>query len=275
MSHKIIFVAENQNIHKLSDMKEKIAAFERLLKIMDELRAQCPWDKKQTLESLRYLTIEETYELSDAILEKDMDGIKKELGDLMLHLVFYSKIGSETGDFDIKDVLDSISEKLIRRHPHIYGDVTVNNAEDVKNNWEKIKLKEKDRDSVLTGVPNSLPAMVKAYRMQEKARGVGFDWQNAGQVWEKVNEEIAELNHEIALGDQEKMEKEFGDLLFSLVNYARFIGVNPEDALERTNKKFVQRFKYIEQQSIRQGKSLKNMTIEEMDGFWDEAKKNE
>jgi len=275
MSHKIIFVAENQNIHKLSDMKEKIAAFERLLKIMDELRAQCPWDKKQTLESLRYLTIEETYELSDAILEKDMDGIKKELGDLMLHLVFYSKIGSETGDFDIKDVLDSISEKLIRRHPHIYGDVTVNNAEDVKNNWEKIKLKEKDRDSVLTGVPNSLPAMVKAYRMQEKARGVGFDWQNAGQVWEKVNEEIAELNHEIALGDQEKMEKEFGDLLFSLVNYARFIGVNPEDALERTNKKFVQRFKYIEQQSKRQGKSLKNMTIEEMDGFWDEAKKNE
>jgi len=275
MSHKIIFVAENQNIHKLSDMKEKIAAFERLLKIMDELRAQCPWDKKQTLESLRYLTIEETYELSDAILEKDMDGIKKELGDLMLHLVFYSKIGSETGDFDIKDVLDSISEKLIRRHPHIYGDVTVNNAEDVKNNWEKIKLKEKDRDSVLTGVPNSLPAMVKAYRMQEKARGVGFDWQNAGQVWEKVNEEIAELNHEIALSDQEKMEKEFGDLLFSLVNYARFIGVNPEDALERTNKKFVQRFKYIEQQSKRQGKSLKNMTIEEMDGFWDEAKKNE
>jgi XTP/dITP diphosphohydrolase len=256
-------------------MKEKLAAFEHLLKIMDELRAQCPWDKKQTLESLRYLTIEETYELSDAILEKDMDGIKKELGDLMLHLVFYSKIGSETGDFDIKNVLDSIIEKLIRRHPHIYGDVTVNNAEDVKNNWEKIKLEEKDRDSVLTGVPNSLPAMVKAYRMQEKARGVGFDWNNAGQVWEKVNEEIAELNHEIALGDQEKMEKEFGDLLFSLVNYARFIGINPEDALERTNKKFVKRFKYIEQQSKKHGKSLKNMTLKEMDGFWDEAKKNE
>jgi len=256
-------------------MKEKLAAFERLLTIMDELRDQCPWDKKQTLESLRYLTIEETYELSDAILEKDMDEIKKELGDLMLHLVFYAKIGSETGHFDIADVLNSISEKLIRRHPHIYGDVTVNNAEDVKNNWEKIKLQEKDRDSVLTGVPNSLPAMVKAYRMQEKARGVGFDWNTAGQVWEKVNEEIAELQHEIAVGDDEKKEKEFGDLLFSLVNYARFIGVNPEDALERTNKKFVQRFKYIEQQSKKHGKSLKNMTLAEMDVFWDEAKKIE
>jgi XTP/dITP diphosphohydrolase len=256
-------------------MKEKLAAFERLLTIMDELRAQCPWDKKQTLESLRYLTIEETYELSDAILEKDMDEIKKELGDLMLHLVFYAKIGSETGHFDIADVLNSISEKLVRRHPHIYGDVTVNNAEDVKNNWEMIKLQEKDRDSVLTGVPNSLPAMVKAYRMQEKVRGVGFDWNTAEQVWEKVNEEITELQHEIAVGDDEKKEKEFGDLLFSLVNYARFIGVNPEDALERTNKKFVQRFKYIEQQSKKQGKSLKNMTLEEMDVFWDEAKKIE
>ncbi len=256
-------------------MKEKLAAFERLLTIMDELRAQCPWDKKQTLESLRYLTIEETYELSDAILEKDMDETKKELGDLMLHLVFYAKIGSETGHFDIADVLNSISEKLIRRHPHIYGDVKVANAEDVKNNWEKIKLEEKDRDSVLTGVPNSLPAMVKAYRVQEKARGVGFDWNNADQVWEKVNEEIAELQHEIARGDNEKMEKEFGDLLFSLVNYSRFVGVNPEDALERTNKKFVRRFKYIEQQSKKQGKSLKNMTLEEMDKFWDEAKQNE
>jgi XTP/dITP diphosphohydrolase len=256
-------------------MKEKLAAFERLLTIMDELRDQCPWDKKQTLESLRYLTIEETYELSDAILEKDMDEIKKELGDLMLHLVFYAKIGSETGHFDIADVLNSISEKLVRRHPHIYGDVTVNNAEDVKNNWEKIKLQEKDRDSVLTGVPNSLPAMVKAYRMQEKVRGVGFDWNTAEQVWEKVNEEIAELQHEIAVGNDENKEKEFGDLLFSLVNYARFIGVNPEDALERTNKKFVQRFKYIEQQSKKHGKSLKNMTLAEMDVFWDEAKKIE
>jgi XTP/dITP diphosphohydrolase len=256
-------------------MKEKLAAFERLLTIMDELRDQCPWDKKQTLESLRYLTIEETYELSDAILEKDMTEIKKELGDLMLHLVFYAKIGSETGHFDIADVLNGISEKLIRRHPHIYGDVKVNNAEDVKNNWEKIKLQEKDRDSVLTGVPNSLPAMVKAYRMQEKVRGVGFDWNTAEQVWEKVNEEIAELQHEIAVGDDEKKEKEFGDLLFSLVNYARFIGVNPEDALERTNKKFVQRFRYIEQQSKKLGKTLKNMTLAEMDVFWDEAKKIE
>ncbi len=254
---------------------EKTAAFERLLKIMDDLRAGCPWDQKQTLETLRYLTIEETYELSDAILEKDMDEIKKELGDLMLHLVFYAKIGSETGHFDIADVLDSISEKLIRRHPHIYGDVKVANAEDVKNNWEKIKLQEKDRDSVLTGVPNSLPAMVKAYRMQEKVRGVGFDWNNAEQVWEKVNEEIAELQHEIAQGNRENMEKEFGDLLFSLVNYSRFIGVNPEDALERTNKKFVQRFKYIEQQAKKHGKSLKNMTLAEMDVFWDEAKKIE
>ena len=242
---------------------------------MDDLRAGCPWDQKQTLETLRYLTIEETYELSDAILEKDMDEIKKELGDLMLHLVFYAKIGSETGHFDIADVLDSISEKLIRRHPHIYGDVKVANAEDVKNNWEKIKLQEKDRDSVLTGVPNSLPAMVKAYRMQEKVRGVGFDWNNAEQVWEKVNEEIAELQHEIAQGNRENMEKEFGDLLFSLVNYSRFIGVNPEDALERTNKKFVQRFKYIEQQAKKHGKSLKNMTLAEMDVFWDEAKKIE
>jgi XTP/dITP diphosphohydrolase len=242
---------------------------------MDDLRTGCPWDQKQTLETLRYLTIEETYELSDAILEKDMDEIKKELGDLMLHLVFYAKIGSETGHFDIADVLDSISEKLIRRHPHIYGDVKVANAEDVKNNWEKIKLQEKDRDSVLTGVPNSLPAMVKAYRMQEKVRGVGFDWNNAEQVWEKVNEEIAELQHEIAQGNRENMEKEFGDLLFSLVNYSRFIGVNPEDALERTNKKFVQRFKYIEQQSKKHGKSLKNMTLAEMDAFWDEAKKIE
>lgn len=256
-------------------MKEKLAAFERLLKIMDDLRAGCPWDQKQTLESLRYLTIEETYELSDAILEKDMTNIKKELGDLMLHLIFYAKIGSETGDFDIKDVLDSISEKLIERHPHIYGDVKVANAEDVKNNWEKIKLREKDRKSVLDGVPNSLPATVKAYRMQEKARGVGFDWENAGQVWEKVNEEMQELQCEVKNGEPESMEKEFGDLMFSLVNYARFIGVNPEDALERTNKKFLRRFKYIEEQTKNQGKNLKELTLKEMDAFWDEAKKCE
>lgn len=256
-------------------MEEKLAAFERLLRIMDDLRAGCPWDKKQTLESLRYLTIEETYELSDAILEKDMDGIKKELGDLMLHLVFYAKIGSETGDFNIKDVLDGISEKLIQRHPHIYGDVKVQNADDVKNNWEKIKMKEKDRKSVLGGVPNSLPAMVKAYRMQEKASGVGFDWSDTGDVWEKVKEEMQELKDEVVGGDPEKMEKEFGDLLFSLVNYARFIDVNPEDALERTNKKFIRRFKFIEEQSRKNGKGLKELSLKEMDAFWDEAKKHE
>jgi len=254
---------------------EKLKTFERLLNIMDDLRAGCPWDQKQTLESLRYLTIEETYELSDAVLDRDMDGIKKELGDLMLHLVFYSKIGSETGDFDIKDVLDGICEKLINRHPHIYGDVKVANADDVKNNWEKIKLREKDRNSVLDGVPVSLPAIVKAYRMQEKVRGVGFDWENAGQVWEKVKEEMDELQAEVAAGDSTKMEKEFGDLLFSLINYSRFIGVNPEDALERTNKKFIKRFKHIEEQTRRLGKNLKEMTLSEMDAFWDEAKRME
>lgn len=256
-------------------MKEKLAAFERLLKIMDDLRAGCPWDKKQTLESLRYLTIEETYELSDAIIEKDMDGIKKELGDLMLHLVFYAKIGSETNAFDIADVLNSICEKLIHRHPHIYSDVKVANDEDVKNNWEKIKLKEKGRKSVLEGVPKSLPAMVKAYRMQEKVRGVGFDWENADQVWEKVGEEISELQAEIKKGDKEKMESEFGDLLFSLVNYARFIGVNPEDALERTNKKFIRRFNYIEEQSGKNGKQLEDLSLEQMDAFWNESKSKE
>jgi len=254
---------------------EKLKTFERLLNIMDDLRAGCPWDQKQTLESLRYLTIEETYELSDAVLDRDMDGIKKELGDLMLHLVFYSKIGSETGDFDIKDVLDGICEKLINRHPHIYGDVKVANADDVKNNWEKIKLREKDRNSVLDGVPVSLPAIVKAYRMQEKVRGVGFDWENAGQVWEKVKEEMDELQVEVEAGDSAKMEKEFGDLLFSLINYSRFIGVNPEDALERTNKKFIKRFKHIEEQTRRLGKNLKEMTLSEMDAFWDEAKRME
>lgn len=255
--------------------EEKLRAFDRLLTIMDDLRAGCPWDKKQTLESLRYLTIEETYELSDAVLDRDMDGIKKELGDLMLHLVFYAKIGSEAGDFDIKDVLDGICDKLIIRHPHIYGDVKVANADDVKNNWEKIKLQEKDRKSVLEGVPVSLPAIVKAYRMQEKVRGVGFDWENATQVWEKVKEEMEELQVEVVAGDTMKMEKEFGDLLFSLVNYARFIGVNPEDALERTNKKFLKRFKHIEEQAQKQGKNLKEMTLKEMDAFWDEAKKME
>lgn len=256
-------------------MQEKLAAFERLLKIMDDLRAGCPWDKKQTLETLRYLTIEETYELSDAILEKDMEGIRGELGDLMLHLVFYAKIGSETNNFDIADVLNGICDKLVKRHPHIYGNIKVASAEDVSNNWEKIKLKEKDRKSVLSGVPKSLPAMVKAYRMQEKVRGVGFDWENAREVWEKVNEEIEELQVEVDKGDREKIEKEFGDLLFSLINYARFIGVNPEDALERTNKKFLRRFKHIEDQSKKNGKNLQELSLEEMDAFWDEAKLEE
>jgi XTP/dITP diphosphohydrolase len=257
------------------EMEKKLAAFEKLLNIMDDLRAGCPWDQKQTLESLRYLTIEETYELSDAILEKDMDGISKELGDLMLHLVFYAKIGSEYNSFDIADVLEGISEKLIRRHPHIYGDVKVNGADDVKNNWEKIKLKEKGRKGVLDGVPKSLPAMVKAFRMQEKARGVGFDWENENQVWEKVQEEITELQHEIEKRDFESAEKEFGDLLFSLINYARFIGVNPEDALEKTNKKFIKRFRYIEEEARKNGTGLKEMSLKQMDAFWDEAKGTE
>ena len=256
-------------------MKEKLAAFERLLKIMDDLRAQCPWDQKQTLESLRYLTIEETYELSDAILENNLDEIKKELGDLMLHLVFYAKIGSETGHFDIKDVLDGISEKLVNRHPHIYGDVEVGSAEDVMNNWEKIKLGEKDRKSVLDGVPNSMPSMVKAYRMQEKVKGVGFDWKNPEEVWGKVLEEMEELKVEVKSGNARKKEKEFGDLLFSLINYARFIDVNPEDALERTNKKFAKRFQYIEEQAKKHSKPLKDMSLEEMDTFWNEAKIHE
>lgn len=256
-------------------MDEKLAAFGRLLTIMDELRAGCPWDKKQTFESLRYLTIEETYELSDAILENNPKEICKELGDLMLHLVFYARIGSETGDFDIKDVLDGIAEKLIARHPHIYSNVQVAGDEDVKNNWEKIKLKEKGRKTVLGGVPNSLPAMVKAFRMQEKARGVGFDWKETGDVWEKVNEEIGELQREVARGDVAAMESEFGDLLFSLVNYARFIGVNPEDALERTNRKFMRRFNYIEEQARKTDIALTQLSLEQMDAFWHEAKEKE
>ncbi len=248
-------------------------AFGRLLQIMDELREQCPWDRSQTLESLRYLTIEETYELSDAILEKNHEDIKKELGDLMLHLVFYAKIGEEHKTFNITDVLNSICDKLIMRHPHIYSDVKVSGAEEVKNNWEKIKLKE-GKKSVLEGVPKGLPAMVKAYRMQEKARGVGFDWDNTEQVWEKVIEEKDELFYEINNGNNhEKVEQEFGDLLFALINYARFINVNPEDALERTNKKFIERFKYIEKQATALGRSLHDMSLDEMEEIWKESKK--
>lgn len=249
--------------------KTKIDAFDRLLTIMDELRENCPWDKKQTMETLRHLTIEETYELSDAIIENDLEEVKKELGDLMLHLVFYARIGDEKNSFDMADVLNSVCEKLIRRHPHIYEDVKVNNEEEVKTNWEKIKLMEKGNESVLGGVPKSLPALVKAMRIQEKARGVGFDWDNQDQVWEKVEEEMEEFKAE---SQKEKQAEEFGDLLFSLINYARFIDINPEEALERTNKKFIKRFQYVESESKNDGKNLGDMTLEEMDKYWEKAK---
>lgn len=256
----------------------QMLAFERLLTIMDELREQCPWDKKQTMESLRHLTIEETYELSDAILKNDLQEIKKELGDIMLHLAFYARIASETNDFDMTDVLHGICEKLIARHPHIYGEVKVENEEDVKRNWEQLKLKEGNK-SVLGGVPVSLPALVKAMRIQEKARGVGFDWEEKQQVWAKVEEEMfefkehfnAETNETL---DKEQAEAEFGDLLFSLVNYARFIDINPETALERTNQKFIKRFQYLESKANEIGKPLAEMTLAEMDVFWEEAKKH-
>jgi XTP/dITP diphosphohydrolase len=256
-------------------MNNRLTEFQRLLDIMDELRSKCPWDKEQTFESLRHLTIEETYELSDAIIEKDLDEIRKELGDLMLHIVFYSKLGEETGKFDIASVLKGINEKLIRRHPHIFGDVKVANANDVKDNWERIKLDE-GRSSVLEGVPMSLPAMVKAYRIQDKARGVGFDWENVEQVWAKVEEEIGELKYELANENApEKREDEFGDLLFALINYSRFIDVNPETALERTNRKFIRRFKYLEQQASLKGRKLHEMTLTEMDVYWNKAKELE
>lgn len=246
--------------------------FQRLLDIMDELRMKCPWDKEQTFESLRHLTIEETYELSDAILEKDLDEVSKELGDLMLHIVFYAKLGEEAGKFDITKVLAGINEKLIRRHPHIFGDVKVATADDVKDNWERIKLSE-GRKSVLEGVPMSLPAMVKAYRIQDKARGVGFDWEHVGQVWDKVEEEIGELKYELANENTpEKREDEFGDLLFALINYSRFIDVNPETALERTNRKFIRRFQYLETEAAKEGRKLHEMTLAEMDVIWEKAK---
>ena len=254
-----------------------LLAFNRLLDIMDDLREKCPWDRKQTLESLRHLTIEETYELSDAILENDLQEIKKELGDIMLHLVFYAKIGSETEDFDITDVLNGICEKLINRHPHIYGDVVVADEEEVKKNWEQLKLKEGNK-SVLGGVPKSLPALVKAMRIQEKARGVGFDWEEKAQVWAKVEEEMQEFKEHFNAETQETIDKEqaeaeFGDVLFSLVNYARFIDINPETALERTNKKFIKRFQYLESKASEMNKKLSEMTLAEMDVFWEEAKK--
>jgi len=256
----------------MNTVEQKLKSFERLLTIMDELRSQCPWDKKQTLESLRYLTIEETYELADAILEKDMDEIKGELGDLMLHMVFYSKIASETNNFDVADVLNTVCDKLIERHPHIYGDVVAETEEAVKENWEKIKLKS-GKKSVLEGVPKSLPAMVKATRIQEKARGVGFDWDNKEQVFEKVKEEFEELHTEVEVNDVSAIEDEFGDVLFSMINYARFIGVDPEMALERTNKKFIKRFQYLESESKSDGKIMGEMTLEEMDEYWNRAKK--
>ena len=255
----------------MNSRKEQLAAFGRLLDIMDELREKCPWDQKQTLESLRHLTIEETYELADAILDNDLDEIKKELGDVLLHIVFYAKIGSEKKAFDIGDVANSISDKLIDRHPHIYGDVKVENEEDVKRNWEQLKLKE-GKESVLEGVPKNLPAVVKAYRIQDKVAGVGFDWEEPAQVWEKVQEELSELNEEIKKGNNENTEKEFGDVLFSMINYARFIDVNPENALEKTNKKFINRFQYLEKEAKKEGKNLSDMSLTEMDVHWENSK---
>ena len=256
----------------MNTREQQLKAFERLLDIMDELRSKCPWDKKQTFQSLRHLTIEETYELGDAILSGDLQEIKKELGDVLLHIVFYAKIGSETNDFDMADIANAISEKLIYRHPHIYGDVSVANEEEVKQNWEKLKLKEGNK-SVLEGVPKSLPALIKANRIQDKVAGVGFDWEKPEQVWEKVQEELVELNSEISKGNTNNIESEFGDVLFSMINYARFINVNPENALERTNIKFINRFKYLENASKKLGKSLHEMSLAEMDVFWNEAKK--
>lgn len=256
----------------MNSRDQQLKAFDRLLTIMDELREQCPWDKKQTLQSLRHLTIEETYELGDAILDNDLQEVKKELGDVLLHIVFYAKIGSETNDFDIGDVLTSVCEKLIHRHPHIYGDVEVKNEEEVKRNWEKMKLKEGNK-SVLEGVPKSLPALVKASRIQEKVAGVGFDWEEPQQVWAKVEEELGEFQDEVKLGNQEEMEAEFGDVLFSLINYAKHLNINAENALERTNKKFIKRFQYLEQKSKDLNKKLEDMTLKEMDVYWEEAKK--
>lgn len=251
-------------------------AFERLLDVLKTLRLECPWDKKQTMESLRHLTIEETYELADAILDKDLNEVKKELGDIMMHLVFYARIAEESDDFTIVDVLNGVCDKLINRHPHIYGDVKVANEEDVKRNWEQLKLKEGNK-SVLGGVPKSLPALVKAYRIQDKAKGVGFDWEDKSQVWEKVEEELREFREELDITgskpvDKEKAEREFGDLLFSLINYARFLDINPENALEKTNKKFIHRFTHLENRAKELGKNLQEMTLEEMDIYWNEAK---
>jgi len=255
-------------------MKKELEAFDRLLSIMDELREKCPWDKKQTIESLRTLTIEETYELADAIIENDMNDLKKELGDILLHIVFYAKIASEKNEFTITDVINGISEKLVHRHPHVFGDVKVKDHREVEENWEDIKLSEKDsKKSVLSGVPGTLPAMVKANRIQQKVRGVGFDWDEKSQIWDKVREELNELQHEVDKNDNKKMEAEFGDFLFSIINAARLYDIDPETALERTNKKFIKRFNYLEKQTINKGLSLKSMTLDEMNFYWEKAKK--
>ena len=254
----------------MSSMEEKLAVFQELLEIMDRLRAECPWDKQQTNESLRNLTIEETYELADAVLQENPDEIMKELGDLLLHIVFYAKIGSETGDFDLTDIIRNLNEKLIYRHPHIFSDTKVKDAEDVKKNWEELKLREGKK--VLEGVPGSLPAMIKANRIQEKVRAVGFDWDEKSQIWDKVREELEELETEIRNEDPEKTESEFGDLLFSVINAARLYGVDPETALEKTNLKFIQRFGYLEKNTLRKGRSLKDMNLDEMNEIWEQAK---
>lgn len=270
------------------DAKNPEEGIARLLRVLALLRKECPWDRKQTIESLRTLTIEETFELSDAVTEKDYEEIKKELGDVLLHIAFYSLLGKEAGKFDFTDVCNGICEKLIRRHPHIFADVEAKTAEDVKKNWEEIKLHEGKKHSVLSGVPRSLPAMIKAYRIQDKARGVGFDWENGEQVWEKVGEELEELRVEVSrakalqekqtpaeevAAQKERMLDELGDAFFALINYSRFIGINPEDALEHTNRKFIQRFTYLEEQTIQKGKSLHEMSLQEMDRYWEEAKK--
>lgn len=256
----------------MNSKASKLEAFGRLLDVMDELREKCPWDQKQTFETLRHLTIEETYELGDAILNNDLNEIKKELGDLLLHIVFYARLGSEESAFDIADVTNDIIEKLIYRHPHIYGDVAVSDAEEVKKNWEALKLSE-GKESVLEGVPKGLPALIKAQRMQEKAAGVGFDWKTKDQVWDKFQEELSELDDALSNGNAEAIEDEFGDVLFSLINYARFLKINPESALERTNQKFMYRFQYIEAQAKAQGTSIDKLSLNQMEAFWQEAKR--
>lgn len=260
----------------MNDRKAQLAAFERLLDVMDELRAKCPWDSKQTFQSIRPNTIEETYELCDALAKNDLPNIKKELGDVLLHIVFYSKIASETNDFDIADVCNTLCDKLIFRHPHVFGDVNAENAGQVETNWERIKMKEKDGNkSVLSGVPSALPSLIKAYRIQDKARNVGFDWEEREQVWEKVKEEFEELMVEIKNMDPKKQEEEFGDLLFSLINAARLYKINPDNALESTNAKFIRRFNYLEEKTIKKGIDLKSMSLDDMSAIWDEAKQLE